>query len=296
MDEHTNKTIDKQNNHNRAFLIGIVLNMVYIAIEFGYGLINNSMALIADSGHNLSDVLGLALAWIASYLATKQSTSRRTYGYRKSTILASLFNAIILLIAVGAILYESIHRISVPVEVHGSILMIVAGIGVVINTITALLFIKGSKDDLNIKGAFLHMAADAAVSVGVVLGGIIIYLTDYNLIDPLISIVIAIIITYGTCGLLKESFNLSIDSVPNSINVSEVKEYILSLESVKDIHDIHIWSISTTEIAFTAHIIRNTQDNNDEFISKLSKKMKDKFNIGHSTIQIELNNLNDQCS
>ena len=290
------KDIEKTKKyHNRAFFFGILLNVVYIIIEFAYGLLNDSMALIADAGHNLSDVLGLALAWLASWLASKSATSRRTYGFGKSTILASLFNAIILLIAVGAIIFESIQRMITPAKVPGEILIIVAGIGVVINTVTALLFMKGSKKDLNIKGAFLHMAADAGISVGVVIGGIIIHYSGFYLIDPLLSIIIALIITYGTWDLLKESFNLSIDSVPGSIDLNEVEELILSRESVRDVHDIHIWSMSTTKIAFTAHIIRTTHHDNDEFIMDLSRQLQTKFNIEHTTIQIEEEDLEDQC-
>lgn len=290
------KDIEKSKiSHNRAFLFGILLNVIYIVVELGYGIIHDSMALIADAGHNLSDVLGLALAWLAAWLASKSATNRRTYGYGKSTILASLFNAIILLIAVGAIIFESIQRIVTPAKVPGDILIIVAGIGVVINTLTALLFMKGSKKDLNIKGAYLHMAADAGISVGVVIGGIIIHYSGFYLIDPILSIIIALIITYGTWDLLKESFNLSIDSVPVSIDLSEVKEWILSKESVLDVHDIHIWSMSTTKIAFTAHIIRSTHHDNDDFIMNLSKELQRKFKIEHTTIQIEQEDMEDQC-
>lgn len=274
-------------NYNRAFAIGIILNVIYIIVEFAYGLAINSMALIADAGHNLSDVLGLVLAWIASHLAQKIPTKTRTYGLRKSTILAALFNAIILLIAVGAITVEAIRKFIQPEPVAGNVIMIVAGIGVVINTITALLFISGRKKDLNIKGAFLHMAADAAVSLGVVLAGLTINLTNWFWLDPAISIVIVIVITIGTWGLLKESFLLSMDAVPRDINFDQVVEYFQSINGVKEVHDLHIWAMSTTEIALTVHLVMPDQNDDPFLLGKICKDLHNKFGIDHPTIQIE---------
>lgn len=276
-----------QQNYNKAFAIGITLNVIYIVVEFAYGLAINSMALIADAGHNLSDVLGLVLAWIASHLAQKIPTKTRTYGLRKSTILAALFNAIILLIAVGAITVEAIRKFIQPEPVAGNVIMIVAGIGVVINTITALLFISGRKNDLNIKGAFLHMAADAAVSLGVVLAGLTINLTNWFWLDPAISIVIVIVITIGTWGLLKESFLLSMDAVPRDINFDQVVEYFQSIEGVKEVHDLHIWAMSTTEIALTVHLVMPHQNDDPFLLGKICKDLHNKFGIDHPTIQIE---------
>jgi cobalt-zinc-cadmium efflux system protein len=254
------------------------------------------MALVADAGHNLSDVAGLLIAWGASYLAGKAASSKKTYGYKKTTILAPLLNGIILMIAVGAIAYEAITRFFNPLPVPGTTIIIVASIGVVINTITALLFMKGMKDDLNIKGAFLHMAADAGVSVGVVIGGIIINVTGFYLIDPILSLIIVIIITLGTWGLLKESFNMTLDSVPESIKLEDVKNYISPLNGVINLHDLHIWSMSTTETALTAHIVTEEESQNDALLKILNKGLHDKFGIEHTTIQLENNLIDDDCN
>lgn len=282
-------------NYNKAFAIGITLNVLYVIVEFVYGLIYDSMALIADAGHNLSDVLGLLLAWGASSLAAKSPSKNMTYGYRKSTILAAFINSIILMVAVGAIAYESIGRFFNPKEVAGESLMIVAGIGVVINTLTALLFISGSKKDLNIKGAFLHMAADAGISLGVVLAGLIISLTNYYWIDPVISLIIVVVITIGTWGLLKESFSMSMDAVPKGINLSEVKEFLLEQSGVSQVHDIHIWPLSTTETALTAHVVRLNNEGHDEFLSLMSRELHDKYEISHVTIQVESSEIDVDC-
>lgn len=282
-------------DYNKAFAFGIALNIIYVIIEFSYGLAINSMALIADAGHNLSDVLGLVLAWIASRLAKTTPTKTRTYGLRKSTILAALFNAVILLIAVGAITVEAIRKFIQPEPVAGNVIMIVAGIGVVINTITALLFFTGRKKDLNIKGAFIHMAADAAVSLGVVLAGLIISLTHFYWIDPVISLIIVIVITIGTWGLLKESFFLSMDAVPQGISFDDVANFLNVIEGVKEVHDLHIWAMSTTEIALTAHLVMPAVPEDDLFLKKVCSQLHDKFGIEHTTIQIEKNALSNNC-
>ncbi len=282
-------------NYNKAFAIGITLNVFYIIVEFAYGLAINSMALIADAGHNLSDVLGLVLAWIASHLAQKIPTKTRTYGLRKSTILAALFNAIILLIAVGAITVEAIRKFIQPEPVAGNVIMIVAGIGVIINTATALLFLSGRKKDLNIKGAFLHMAADAAVSLGVVLAGLTINLTNWFWLDPAISIVIVIVITIGTWGLLKESFLLSMDAVPKDIDFDKVVDYLKSIEGVGDVHDLHIWAMSTTEIALTVHLVMPGQNDDPFLLHKICNDLHDRFGIDHPTIQIEKDSRTSNC-
>jgi cobalt-zinc-cadmium efflux system protein len=294
-------SINNSHNHshhtdyNKAFAFGIALNIVYVIIEFSYGLAINSMALIADAGHNLSDVLGLVLAWIASRLAKTTPTKTRTYGLRKSTILAALFNAGILLIAVGAITVEAIRKFIEPEPVAGNVIMIVAGIGVVINTITALLFFTGRKKDINIKGAFLHMAADAAVSLGVVLAGLVISITHLYWIDPVISLIIVIVITIGTWGLLKESFFLSMDAVPQGISFDDVADFLNAIEGVKEVHDLHIWAMSTTEIALTAHLVMPAVPEDDLFLEKVCSQLHDKFGIEHTTIQIEKNALSNNC-
>ncbi len=276
-----------ERNFNSAFLIGILLNIIYIAVEVVYGVIINSMALLADAGHNFSDVLGLLLAWGAAYLAKTATTEKRTYGLRKSTILAALFNAIILMIAVGAISIEAVRKLIYPEPVQGSTMMIVAGIGFAINAITALLFMKGREKDLNIKGAFLHMAADAGVSLGVVLAGLIIFYTNWLWVDPAISLVIVVVITIGTWGLLKDSFSLSMDSVPNGISLKEVENYFRSLNGVDDVHDLHVWAMSTTENALTVHLVIPDEPKDDYFLKKVCSELHEKFGIEHPTIQIE---------
>ncbi len=282
-------------NYNKAFGFGIALNVAYLIIEFAFGLKVNSMALIADAGHNLSDVLGLLLAWGASYLATTATNNKRTYGLRKSTILAALFNAVILLIAVGAISIEAIRKIIEPEPIGGTTMMIVAGIGVVVNTLTALLFMKGRQSDLNIKGAFLHMAADAGVSLGVVGAGFLINITSFYLLDPVISILIIFVIMISTWDLLKESFHLSMDAVPKNINFNKVQEYLETLKGVKEVHDLHIWAMSTTETALTAHLVMPDEQKDERFLEKVSMQLYDKFKIEHSTIQIEKNPQSANC-
>ena len=292
---HHNHSHTHEQNFNQAFLIGIILNVIYIVVEIIYGIIINSMALLADAGHNFSDVLGLLLAWGASYLAKTASTEKRTYGMRKSTILAALFNAIILMIAVGAITIEAVRKLIYPEPVQGQTMIIVAGIGFIINAITALLFMKGREKDLNIKGAFLHMAADAGVSLGVVIAGFIILLTGWLWVDPIIGIVIVLVITLGTWGLLKESFHLSMDAVPREINLKQVGDYLKSIQGVKEVHDLHIWAMSTTENALTAHLVIPEETKDDYFLKKICGDLYSKFGIGHSTIQIEKSAQSANC-
>jgi cobalt-zinc-cadmium efflux system protein len=282
-------------NYNKAFAFGILLNLVYAAVEVIYGLLVNSMALIADAGHNLSDILGLVLAWGAAYLAKKETTKSRTYGFRKATVMAALFNAIILFIAVGAITIESIRKLFAPEPVPGTPIIIVAGIGTLVNLFTALLFMSGRNKDINIKGAFLHMAADAGVSLGVVAGGIIINLTAFYLLDPILSLVIILVITIGTWGLLKDSFLLSMDAVPKNIDTEEVRKYLSSLKGVKAVHDLHIWAMSTTETALTVHLVMPDEAADDKFLSRTCRQLHDKFGIEHSTVQIEKSATNASC-
>jgi cobalt-zinc-cadmium efflux system protein len=274
-------------NHNRAFAVGVLLNVIFVAIEAGYGIAAGSLALIADAGHNLSDVLSLLLAWGASFLATKPATEKRTYGFRKATILASLASAILLLVALGGITWEAIGRFFDPQPVAGMTVIVVAAVGVVINTITALLFVSGQKDDLNIRGAFLHMAADAGVSLGVVVAGIIIIFTGWLLMDPLISLLIVAVILVGTWSLFRDSMNLAMDSVPEGIDIAGIKRYLTSLENVSQIHDLHVWPMSTTEVALSVHLIIVDDSLSKNFLSKLQQQLHDHFSIEHSTIQIE---------
>jgi len=283
------------NNYNRSFAIGILLNIIFVIIEVGYGLAADSLALIADAGHNLSDVMSLILAWGASYLATKHPTRKRTYGLRKLTIMASLVSAVLLLVALGGIAWESVERLSSPSPVDGIIIIIVAAVGVVINTATALLFVKGQKHDLNIRAAYLHMAADAAISLGVVVAGFAIMLTGWLWLDPVISLFIVVVILISTWELLKDSIDLSIDAVPQEINVPELQEYLKGLKSVSDIHDLHIWALSTTETALTVHLMSSNDSVDNSFLQEIQEHLHHHFHIAHATIQIEYNGDGYQC-
>lgn len=275
------------NNYNRSFAIGITLNVIFVFIEVSYGLLADSLALIADAGHNLSDVMSLVLAWGANYLATKNPTQKRTYGLRKVTIMASLLSAVLLLVALGGIAWESVERLSSPQPVDGLIIIVVAGIGVLINTATALLFVKGQAHDLNIRAAYLHMAADAAISLGVVIAGIAIILTGWLWLDPVISLFIVVAILIGTWQLLRNSIDLSIDAVPEGIDVIHIQNYLKSLKNVTDIHDLHIWALSTTETALTVHIETTLEVIDNNFLQEVQEHLHHHFNIAHTTIQIE---------
>ncbi len=283
------------NNYNRSFAIGITLNVIFVIIEVSYGLVADSLALIADAGHNLSDVMSLMLAWGANYLATKHPTHKRTYGLRKVTIMASLLSAVLLLVAMGAIAWESLDRLSSPQPVDGVIIIVVAAIGVVINTATALLFVKGQKHDLNIRAAYLHMAADAAISLGVVVAGIAIMLTGWIWLDPVISLLIVVAILVGTWQLLRDSIDLSIDAVPQGIDVTHIQSYLKDLEYVTDIHDLHVWALSTTETALTVHLVTTLEVIDNSFLRDIQEHLHHHFNIAHTTIQIENEAGNYQC-
>jgi cobalt-zinc-cadmium efflux system protein len=282
-------------NYNRAFAIGITLNIAFVVIEAIYGILAESLALIADAAHNLSDVVSLLLALGASVLAKRAATEKRTYGWRKATVIASISSAILLLVALGGITWEAIGRLANPTPIEGATVIVVAAIGVVINTLTALLFVKGQKDDLNIKGAFLHMAADAGVSLGVVVAGIFIMLRDLLWIDPVISLVIVAIILVVTWGLLKDSMNYAMDAVPDSIDIPALKGYLVSFDSVDRIHDLHVWPMSTTEIALTVHLVVNDTKLDNKFLHSLQQHLHDHFEIEHSTIQIETSTEEENC-
>lgn len=271
----------------RAFLIGTALNIGFVLVEAGFGLAVNSMALLADAGHNLSDVFGLLLAWGAATLGKRIPTAHYTYGFRRSTILAALFNALFLLVAIGGIAVEAVRRFWEPQPVSGGTVMIVAGVGIVINAATAWLFARGRKGDINIRGAYLHMAADAAVSVGVVVAGLLITLTGASWIDPVTSLMIVLVVFIGTWGLLRDSFAMSLDRVPAHITPSEVEALLEGLDGVTRVHDLHIWSMSTTEIALTAHLIMPDGAGGDRFLHDTAELLKQRFNIGHATLQIE---------
>jgi cobalt-zinc-cadmium efflux system protein len=284
---HGHNHADHFNTHTRAFAIAVFLNLAFVVIEATYGMLSDSLALLADAGHNLSDVLGLAMAWAASWLAGKKATDRNTYGLKKTTILAALFNALFLVAAVGGIAWEAIRRFSEPADVAGLTVIVVAGIGVAINGITMLLFMSGQKGDLNIRGAFLHMAADTMVSLGVVVAGLVIMLTQANWIDPVVSLVIAVVIFMGTWQLLKDSLGLAVDAVPKDINPGDVAEKLQSLPGVESAHHLHIWALSTTENALTVHLVKPDSGNDDQIIEQATHMLRHDFNIEHVTIQWE---------
>jgi len=274
-------------NYNRAFSIGIALNILFVIIEVVYGLYADSLALIADAGHNLSDVFSLLLAWGAYYLSKKAPTPTYTYGLKKATILASLLSTLLLIMALGTIFYEAIERLRSPETVKGLTIITVASIGVIINAATAWLFLHGSKNDLNVKAAYMHMVADAAVSVGVVLAGVAIIFTGWVWIDPLLSIFIVIFVFMGTWGLLKDSINLSVDAVPEKIDIEEIKEYLLSLPGIVSLHDLHIWPLSTTQTAMSVHLVTTNEMLNNQFIEKIQEDFHHHFEIDHVTVQME---------
>lgn len=283
-----------ENDYSRAFALGIGLNIAFVAVEIIYGLIANSSALLADAGHNASDVLGLVFAWTAARLATIKPKGKYTYGLRKTTILVSILNAFLLFGAVVAIGWDAVGKLYDPEPVAGTPVMIVAAIGVVINTLTALLFMKGQKEDLNIKGAFLHMAADAGVSLGVVVAGLLINITGLQWIDPITSFLIIAVILWGTWNLFTDSVDLALDAVPKQIDVDKVRDFLLSQNGVQNVHDLHIWAMSTTKVALSVHIITSVQTDSS-FIQEIQHSLREKFNIGHTTIQIEFGTVLKDC-
>jgi cobalt-zinc-cadmium efflux system protein len=274
-------------DYNRAFVAAVLLNVGFVIIEAFYGVMSGSLALLTDAGHNLSDVLGLLLAWGAAALAKRRPSAHRTYGFSRATIIASLFSGLLLMGAVGAIGWEAVNRLFDAPQPAGKTIMIVAAIGVVINTATALFFLSGKDHDLNIRGAFLHMAADAAVSLGVVVSGALILFYGLNWIDPVISLLIAAVIFLSTWGLLRDSLNLAVDAVPRGVDPKAVRAYLAGLPGVEAIHDLHIWPMSTTETALTAHMVMSALPDNDEFLGEVAKVLNERFSIKHPTIQLE---------
>ena len=274
-------------NYGRAFAIGVVLNSAFVLVEAGFGLWSGSMALVADAGHNLSDVMSLLIAWGASYMSQLPASGRYTYGYKSSSILAALANAGLLLVALGAILFETIDRLFDTRPVEGWTMIAVAGVGIVVNGATALLFASGRKHDINIRGAFLHMAADALVSVGVVAAGVAILMTGAQWIDPMTSLIIVFVIGWGTWGLLRDSVKMSLLAVPDSIDESAVRGYLTGLPGVTAVHDLHIWPMSTTETALTAHLVMPGGYPGGAFLHQVAHELEHRFAIGHATVQVE---------
>ncbi len=279
-----------------AFRIAIVLNAVFVAAQFGFGFAANSTALMADAGHNLSDVLGLVLALTASILARRAPKGRYTYGLRSTSILAALANAVLLLLACGAIAWEAAQRLFAPPPVAGLTVTLVSGVGIVVNGVSAWLFMRGSKSDLNIRGAYLHMAADAAVSLGVVVAGLAIMGTGWYWLDPLVSLAIVVLIVVGTWGLLHESVELLLSAVPAGIDADAVSEFLRSQPGVTDVHDLHIWGMSTTESALTAHLVIPAGYPGDAALDRIVDALRTRFSITHSTLQVELGTTAHACS
>ena len=270
-----------------AFAIGVALNVGFVIVEAAFGWWADSLALLADAGHNLSDVLGLLVAWGGYALAKVPPSPRRTYGWRGSTILAAVFNGLLLLFAVGGIAWEAVGRVFNPSSVPAGVVISVALVGVVINTGTALLFVRGRHEDLNIRGAYLHMAADALLSLGVAVAGLVIMWTQWYWVDPVSSLVIAVVIFLGTWGLLKDSVQLALQSVPPNIELDEVDAAFLEIANVSEVHDLHVWAVSTTEIALTAHVVRPELENDDAFLRQAREMLHVRFGIDHTTIQVE---------
>ena len=280
---------------DRAFAVGIGLNLAFVAVEVVYGLLAHSLALLADAGHNLSDVLGLGLAWGAVWLGRKPATPRFTYGFRRSSILASLFNAMFLLVAVGAVAWEAALRLAAPEPFAARTVMAVAAAGIVVNGVTAWLFARGAKGDLNIRGAFLHMASDAAISAGVVVAAAVTLYTGWLWLDPAVSLVIVALIVAGTWGLLRESTRLALDAVPAGVDQAGVSAYLTALPGVTQVHDLHIWSMSTTEVALTAHLVRPGCGVDDGLSTRIAHDLEHAFGIAHVTIQCEAAAQHDGC-
>ena len=280
---------------DRAMAIGVGLNALFVAVEAAAGIAGGSLSLLADAGHNAGDVVGLILAWGASRLARRPPTPRYTWGYRRSTIYAALGNAVLLLLACGGIAREAVHRLQEPVAVAGPTIVVVAAIGVVINTLTALLFLRGSAGDANVRGAFLHMAADAAVSVGVVVAGIAVSLTGLAWIDPLVSLAIVATILAGTWGLLRESIDLALDAVPRGIDPAEVTACLAAIPGVSDVHDLHVWNASTSEVSLTVHLVVAADAGRDTVLAAAAETLRGRFAIAHTTIQVEGHDAGASC-
>jgi cobalt-zinc-cadmium efflux system protein len=270
-----------------AFALAVTLNLAFTALEAVFGVLAGSTALLADAAHNLSDVLGLALAWGASALARRAPSSLHTYGFRRSTVLAALANAVLLLAAVGGVAWEAIGRLRVPSEPHGATMMWVAAAGIIVNGGCALLFRRGSQRDANVRGAFLHAFADAAVSAGVVVAGAVIWRTGWGWVDPLTGLIVSAIVLLGTGRLLRESLHLAMDGVPLEIDLEAVRAYLAGLPGVEDVHDLHVWAMSTTETALTAHLVMPWRDRPPDFFAGLERELAERFDIAHTTIQID---------
>lgn len=281
--------------HGRAFAIGIALNVGFVAVESVYGVLSHSMALVADAGHNLSDVLALGLAWLANLLTQRPPSRRYTYGLRSSSILAALANAMLLMAIAGGILWEAVLRLLSPQSVDERTVIWVATVGIVINATTALMFMRDRHHDMNIRGAYLHMASDAAVSIGVVVAGVGIMWSGWLWLDPAVSIIVVLAIVWSTWDLMMDSIRLALHAVPPGVDASAIRDYLGSLPGVTEVHDLHIWGMSTTETALTVHLVMPEGHSGDGFILAVGKELRDRFHVGHPTIQIETGNAPETC-
>lgn len=282
--------------YDRAFALGVALNLGFVFVEAFYGWMADSLALLADAGHNLSDVAGLLLAWAASAAARLLPTHRRTYGWARASIWAALANGVLLLVAMGALGLEALRRLHTPEPVAGWTVIVVALAGVAVNGVTALLFLSGSKEDLNIRGAFLHMAGDALVSVGVALAGALYLLFGWSWLDPMASLAVALAIIIASWGLLREALHLSFDGVPQGIDLIELHDWLSGLPGVRDVHDLHVWALGTADTALSVHLVMPAGHPGDAFLRETAKTLEERFHIHHPTIQIELDGLQDGCS
>ncbi|MBB1075506.1 cation transporter [Rhodoferax sp. 4810] len=273
---------------NRAFAVGIALNAAFVAIEAFYGWQINSLALLADAGHNLSDVAGLVLAWGGALAGKVRPDARHTYGFKRASILAAFINALLLLVAMGSLGWEALARLQSPEPTQGWTIIAVASVGIAINTATALMFMRGRKDDLNIRGAFLHMAADALVSLGVVLGGALYLWQGWGWIDPVMSLAIAVVIVLGTWGLAKQSLHMLFDGVPEGVDTAAVRQLLLGLPGVAEVHDLHVWAMGTSDIALTAHlVVSDAVQDSGSLLGAAEHELHEHFEIRHVTLQLE---------
>jgi cobalt-zinc-cadmium efflux system protein len=280
---------------DRAFIIGIGLNTAYVLAEAYWGFAAHSVALLADAGHNLGDVAGLFAAWLAAWLAQRRPSGQYTYGLRRASILAALGNALVLLVVTGAIAWEAVRRLIEPEPSGGFVILVVSVGGVLVNGGTALLFMSGRKYDLNIRAAFMHMAADALLTLGVAVAGAVIMVTGWLWVDPAVSLALSVVIVVGTWSLLRDSVNLSMDAVPPGIDPREVGRYLRSLPGVAEVHDLHIWGMSTTETALTAHLVRAEGAGEGDLLDRAAREMRARFNIGHTTLQVETPEMASRC-
>ena len=293
---HGDRHAQTRAGYGRAFAIGIGLNLAYVAVEAGFGVVSGSLALLADAGHNLGDVLGLALSWGAAVLSLRQPSPRFTYGFRSSSILAALANAVILLVVTGGIAWEALWRLSHPVAVAGATVAWVAAIGILVNGATALVFARGRSRDLNIRSAFVHMMADTAITAGVVVAGIAIALTGLAWLAPAVSLAVSAVIVYGTWDLIKDAMGLALDAVPEGVDAAAVRAHLAALPGVAAIHDLHIWGMSTTETALTCHLVMPGGHPGDAALGQLGRELDERFGIHHATIQIELADSDEVCA